>query len=216
MPSLHFCIAFGPLTVYLFMIGLLNSRRQPFLTSGARDMAAVGIALSGIFLIGPLQLFMPDMAVDRFGPYIWLLMIAIYALAWTLGVLLMRPRLVVYNTTTDQLRPALAAAVKRLDSEMRRAGQCLIMPQLGVQLTVEPAGPLRCVQLVAAGPDQDAAGWRKMEIELAQSLKDTSTQRNPYAISLMVLSLLIGAFITIQMARDPQQVTHQLQEMLRL
>jgi hypothetical protein len=72
MQTLQLCIALGPLAVYLFLVGLINSRRRPFLTSGARDMAVLGIALSGFFIIGPLQLFVPDTAADRFGPYIWL------------------------------------------------------------------------------------------------------------------------------------------------
>ena len=216
MQTLHLCISLGPLAVYLFLVGLINSRRRPFVTSGARDMAALGIALSGFFIIGPFQLFVPDTAADRFGPYIWLMMITLYVLAWTLGVLLMRPRLVLYNITTDQLRPLLATTVKQLDPEMRRAGQCLIMPQLDIQLTVEPAGPLRCVQLVAAGPSQDAAGWRKLEIALAKSLKASHTPVNWYATILMAFAVGIGAIITVRMASDPQLVSQQLQEMLRL
>ena len=216
MQTLHLCISLGPLAVYLFMVGLINSRRRPFLTSGARDMAALGIALCGFFIIGPLQLFVPDTAADRFGPYIWLMMLTLYVLAWTLGVLLMRPRLVIYNITTDQLRPLLATTVKQLDPEMRRAGQCLIMPQLDIQLTVEPAGPLRCVQLVAAGPSQDAAGWRKLEIALAGSLKASHAPVNWYATILMAFAVGIGAIITVRMASDPQLVSQQLQEMLRL
>jgi len=216
MQTLQLCIALGPLAVYLFLVGLINSRRRPFLTSGARDMAVLGIALSGFFIIGPLQLFVPDTAADRFGPYIWLVMITLYSLAWTLGVLLMRPRLIIYNITTDQLRPILATTVKQLDPEMRRAGQCLIMPQLDIQLTVEPAGPLRCIQLAAAGPTQDAAGWRKLEIALAKSLKQAQAPVNRYAIALMAVAVLIGGIVTFRMAHDPQMVSQQLQEMLRL
>ena len=47
MDPLHFCIAMVPLAVYLLMLGLLNLRRTPFVTSGARDAAAVGIGYLG-------------------------------------------------------------------------------------------------------------------------------------------------------------------------
>ena len=47
MQTLHLCISLGPLAVYLFLVGLINSRRRPFVTSGARDMAArLGVPLA--------------------------------------------------------------------------------------------------------------------------------------------------------------------------
>ena len=50
MDSLHFCIAVVPLSVYLLMMGLLNLRRHPFVTTGARDAATLGIGVVGCLL----------------------------------------------------------------------------------------------------------------------------------------------------------------------
>ena len=86
---------------------------------------------------------MPDGAAAAFGPYIWLIMLAIYILGLTLVVLLMRPRLVIYNMTADQLRPVLSKVASELDDQVRWAGDCLVLPQLGTQLHLEPSAGMR-------------------------------------------------------------------------
>ena len=62
---LHFCIAIAPLSVYLVMLGVLNLQRRSFVTTGARDAAALGIAISGLIVAGPMELFFPESARQR-------------------------------------------------------------------------------------------------------------------------------------------------------
>ena len=88
--ALHVSIALGPLAVYLLLVGIINLSRRPFLTTGARDVAAIGVAISGFIAAGPMELFLPEAAADRFGPYVWLLLLAFYGLCLTLLVLMMR------------------------------------------------------------------------------------------------------------------------------
>ena len=56
MDPLYFCIAIAPLAVYLLMLGIINLRGKPFVTTGARDAAALGIGLVGFVVIGPMEL----------------------------------------------------------------------------------------------------------------------------------------------------------------
>src|SRR5438105_6368858 len=137
MDPLHLCIALGPLATYLLVLGVINLSRRPVLTTGARDAAALATAVSGLVVAGPMELFLVEEAAAAYGGWIWGLMVAAYALAVVLIILMLRPRLVIYNATLDQLRPVLAEAVARLDSEARWAGDSLVMPQLGVQLHIE-------------------------------------------------------------------------------
>ncbi len=208
-------IALGPLSVYLILLGLINLSKRPFMTTGARDMAALGVGISGFIAAGPMELFLPEAAATRFGPYVWLLLLAFYALCLTLAVLLMRPRLVIYNATPEQLRPILAEVVAKLDSEARWAGDSLALPQLGVQLHVEPFGAMRNAQLVAAGPQQSFQGWRLLETALAQVLRTTRGTPNPYGVSLLVMGLLMIGVISFQMISDHATVVQRLDEMLR-
>jgi hypothetical protein len=212
---LHQCIAFGPLVVYLLILGTINLGRRPLVTTGARDTAALGIAISGFIVAGPMELFLVEAWALILGGWIWALLLTFYLLFLMLVVLLMRPRLVIYNVSFEQLRPALADVVTRLDDQSRWAGESLIMPNLEVQLTVEPSAVMKNVQLIAAGPTQNMAGWRRLEDALAGELKQSRGTPNPYGISLITFALCLGGMVLYWMCRDPAGVTQALNDMLR-
>ena len=67
MDPLHFCVAVAPLSVYLLMVGLINLSGWPFVTTGTRDTAALGIGIIGLVIAGPMELFFPG----RSGQPIW-------------------------------------------------------------------------------------------------------------------------------------------------
>ena len=122
-----------------------------------------------------------------YGGWVWGVMLAAYALTCVLIILFLRPRLVIYNITLEQLRPLLADVVARLDGEARWAGESLVMPQLGVQLHLDAVPMLKNVQLVSSGPEQSLPGWRQLETGLAAALRRTRTSPNPYGVSLLTL-----------------------------
>ena len=108
-------IALVPLAAYCVLLGLINARRRPFVTTGGCDLAALGAAMSGLVLVGPIELFRPEAAEPNYGGFVWLFLIVFYWLCVWLAVLVARPRLVVYNIRGEELRPALAEAARRLD-----------------------------------------------------------------------------------------------------
>lgn len=213
--ALHLSIALIPLAVYLLLLGFVNLSTRPFVTTGMRDVAALGMAISGFMVIGPMELFLPEAATNRFGGYVWLLLLAFYALCLTLIVLLMRPRLVIYNVNPDQLRAMLAEVVAELDSDARWAGDALVLPRLGVQLHVELFGALRNVQLVASGHRQSYAGWRRLELALAKVLQQTRGVPNPHGFALLAAGAALIALAAWQSLSDPATVVQALDEMLR-
>ena len=215
MDPLHLCIALGPLAIYFLLLGSINLSRRPFVTSGARDAASLGIAIGGFVVAGPMELFLPEAAAVRMGVWVWPTCIAFYVLCLSLLVLLMRPRIVIYNVSAEQLRPSLADIVLRLDSESRWAGDSLVMPNLGVQLTVESQGMMKNVQLAAAGTEQSFQGWRLLESELTTVLRTAKGTRNPYGMFLIVFGLLMTGSVIFWLNSDPQGVTQALNEMLR-
>lgn len=212
---LHQCIAFGPLVVYLLILGTINLSRRPLVTTGARDTAALGIAISGFVVAGPMELFLPETTAALLGGWIWALLLTFYLLCLLLVVLLMRPRLVIYNATLEQIRPALADVVARLDQQARWAGESLSMPSLGLQLTVESTAAMKNVQLVAAGPAQSIGGWRRFEDELAKELRQLKGSANPYGVFLISFAVCLGSLVLFWMSRDPAGVTQALNDMLR-
>ncbi|MBM4002652.1 MAG: hypothetical protein FJ295_05090 [Planctomycetes bacterium] len=218
----HQIVALGPLAMYLLLLGLINLGRRPFLTTGARDTAALGIGISGLVLAGPMELFMPEQAAANWPGFVWLLLLCFYSLCLTLAVLLMRPRLVVYNIRSEQLRPLLGTVVGQLDKEARWVGDCLVLPQLSVQLQIEQTDFLRTVQLISAGslPEGQTyeayAGWRRLELALRAALRGSSSTRNRHGYLFALTGLALVGLIAAYLTNDPQSVAQGFWQMLRL
>ena len=89
MGPLHLCIALGPLAVYLLLLGLINLSSRPFLTTGARDCAALSVAISGFVVAGPLDHFFPETAAVAMGGYLlpWLLLVVVALVLFALSEL---------------------------------------------------------------------------------------------------------------------------------
>lgn len=209
---LRLAIALVPLAAYGLVLGILNARRRPFLTSGGADLAALGAALTGLVLVGPIELFRPEAASAEFGSYVWLFLLVLYWLCLWLVVLLGRPRLVVYNISGEELRPVLAEAARAIDPQARWAGDSLSLPTLGVQLHVETFDIMRHVSLVASGAKQDLTGWRQLSGQLYQRLQSLRVASNPRALGIVLLAI---AFLSVSMAQllnHPQMVAQAMQE----
>ena len=109
----------------------------------------------------------------------------------------------------------LANLVSDLDREARWAGECLVLPKLGVQLHIEASPAMRVVQLVAAGPQQSYEGWRRLERALMPALRQTPGTRHRLGYTLVGCGVAMVAFMAFLMVRDPETVAQSLREMLR-
>ena len=210
MVPFHFCLALGPVAIYLLLLGAVNLSRRSLLVSGARDAAALALAVSGMVIIGPMELFFPFESAVKLGDYVWILLLALYVMCVILWLLLLRPRLVIYNISVDKLRPILADVVGQFDSDARWAGDGLAIPKLGIQLYMDNFAPLRSVSLISAGGNQNHAGWRRLETTLRAALVREEVARNPRGISLIVAGLLCIAGIVVSIAHDPEAVARSL------
>ncbi|MEW4451672.1 hypothetical protein AB1L30_03205 [Bremerella sp. JC817] len=187
-------IAICPLAAYLALIGFINLRRGPFITSGGRDTLALAIGLSGLAMIGPLALMMPSWSASYYGAYAWPMMLFLYFLMVTFFNLIRRPRIVVYNTTIKNMRPLLREVADGLDPTARWAGETLFLPSLQLHLIMEEDYGTRNVLIKSVGPRQDLGGWRQLELSLVQAARQHARQTiNPYGIFLLV----VGAFMLL-------------------
>lgn len=205
-------IALVPVAAYVLLLGLVNARRRPFLTSGGSDLTALGVALSGLMFVGPLELFRPEAATREFGNYIWVVLLLFYWLWLLLVVLLSRPRLVVYNISMEELHPVLAETAGRLDPDARWAGNHLTLPSLGVQLHLDSLDIMRNVSLVSSGSRQNIDGWRRLARELRRSLGSVRVKSNPRAIGLLVISLALLVLSVTHMLSHPVELTQAMNE----
>ena len=216
MDPLRQWLALGPVAVYFIVLGGLNLSRRPLIVSGVRDAATLAVAIFGLVAVGPLELFVPNAAVIQYGGYVWALLTGFYVMVATMTLLLMRPRLVVYNIKGDQLRPLLADVARRLDSRARWAGDALALPGLGVQLHINPFPWMRNVSLVAGGGSQNHAGWRRLEQELSEELTVMSLSRNPRGNTLITAGVLIFLWLIVSVWNNPAAVGQSLIDLLRL
>jgi len=205
-------IALVPLAAYLLLLALVNLRRRPFLTSGGSDLSALGVALSGLAFVGPLDLFRPEAATAEFGNFIWPIMLAFYWLWVLLVVLVARPRLVVYNVSAEELHPVLAEAASRLDPDSRWAGNSLALPNLGVQLHLESFDLMRNVSLSSSGSRQNLDGWRELARELATTLKPVRVKPNPRGVGFLLVALLLLAGSLTSLVNHPQELAYAVEE----
>lgn len=215
MDPLHFCIAIVPLSVYLLMLGVLNLRRRPFVTTGARDVAALGVGIVGFMIAGPMELFFPESAASQFGAWVWLMLLVFYGLCVSLIVLLMRSRIVIYNVSMEKLRPALTMVAMEMDRKSRWVGDSLIIPSVGVHLNAEPVGWLRNVQLTAVGHNQSQEGWMALEIELGKALEKIPVGSNLIGVPFISISVLLAIITAMWMLNDQASVASSFENMWR-
>src|SRR5262249_40417150 len=138
----------------------------------------------------------------------------LYSLGLALVILVSRPRLVVYNISVEELRPLLAATIEVLDPQHRWAGTCLSLPNLSVQLHLESNALMRNVSLVANGDQQRPAGWRQLEMQLAQQLALARVRPNVWGPGLSLAALSIVAVIAWVAPLDRHLDIAALREML--
>jgi hypothetical protein len=205
-------VALVPLGAYLLLLALVNLRRRPFVTSGGNDLAALGVALSGLVFVGPLELFRPEAATAEFGNYIWPILLGFYWLCVLLVVLVARPRLVVYNVSIDELRSVLAETSSRIDAASRWAGNSLSLPTLGVQLHLESFDLMRNVSLVASGSRQNLDGWRRLARELVTALRPVRVKPNPRGAGFLLVALALLAGSLTSLVTHPQELAYAVEE----
>lgn len=214
MDPLRFSIALVPLSAYLLLLGAVNLRRRPLLTTGANDLATLGFALTGLVFIGPIELFRPEAATIQLGAYVWPLLLGLYWLCVSLAAMIVRPSLVVYNVSLEELRPAVAEAVAQVDPTARWAGDNLLLPRLGVQLHLDAFPAMRHITLSSSGGVQDLVGWYRFKKALGRSLTSLSVQPNPRSVTFLIGAVLCFAWPVLWLWAAPEQVAQSFAELV--
>lgn len=209
----RFAIAVIPLAAYLAVVGWANCRRRPLVVSGASDIAALGLGLVGLVFVGPIELFRPELATNQFLNYIWLVLLMFYLLWVVLAAMISRPRLVVYNLTPEELRPLLSEAAGTVDSSLRWAGDCLVLPKLGVQLYIDGFALMRNTSLVSSGPRQNLEGWHRLAKQLRGGLRHVQVGPHPPAIALLVAAAVMLVGCELRLAAGEDQIAEALSEL---
>jgi hypothetical protein len=168
-----------PLGLYLLGVGGLHLRRRPSTLSGSFDFALLAAGVAGLVLVGPLALLAPLAGGIPSVAGVPVLL-AGFLLAVATAVLAMRPRLVIYNITLDQLRPVVAEVVAGLDTSARWAGETAALPSRGIQVHLDGRGSMRSVSVVAVGARTSPEGWTEFSRRLRQAVGRLRVRSSPW------------------------------------
>jgi hypothetical protein len=157
-------------------------------------------------------LFRPEAATNEFGNFIWPILLVFYWLWVLLVVLVVRPRLVVYNVSVEELHPVIAEAASRLDPDSRWAGNSLALPNLGVYLHLESFDLMRNVSLASSGSRQNLDGWRELSRALAAALKPVRVKPNPRGVGFLLLAGLLMGGSLMSLVNHPQELAYAVQQ----
>lgn len=173
-----------PLAVYLMAIGAAHALRRPVAVSGAWDGLLLGVGVSGLVLVGPVALLAPAVGGSGWNAVLLLLLAGLFA---ALGMLVSRPRLVIYNITVDQLRPLVAAVVAGLDPSARWAGATAALPARRFEVRIDGHGATRSVTLVSAGDRPGGEGWSEFCLRLRRRLRGLRVRSSGWAPAFFTL-----------------------------
>ncbi len=211
--AVAFAIAAVPAAIYLMMLGRFRLSRQPLVTTGWRDAAALGIAIMGLVAIGPMQLFFPTYAAARFAGWVWGMLLGLYLLSVLLVVLGCRPRLIVYGIDEDEFVRAIHTAAQRVDVQANWQGQILTLPSVGLQLIAESTGSSGVQTVVSVTSLTSAAPWLQLERELVTECHQIRAAHRGWAGVSMVVGggglLLIAVCLILA---DPAHAFVELRE----
>lgn len=215
MDPLRLSVALLPLAMYLLVIARLNLGRAPVIVSGARDTAALGCGLAGLAIVGPVELFMPEAAAREFGPWIWGLLVGMYALLVTLAMTGQRPRLVIYNAPREVVRAAVERVAAELDPTARWAGDTVELPAAQLEMRLEYFSPLQNASLVMQGELYRTESWRTLRLGLEREFARVVGLPNPRGGIILSAGLLLLGLVVWQLISRPQAMALAIPDLLR-
>lgn len=185
-------IAFVPLGLYGLGLGAVHLRRRPLAIAGGWDWALLASAVAGLVAVGPLALLQPATGNT---PWSGIMLLVLFLLFVAMGVLVSRPRLVIYNITVDQARPAVAEVASRLDPAARWAGSTVALPARRLEVRLDGHGPMRAVSIVAGGEKPNTEGWGQFCGGLRTAVRGLPVRPSPWAAVFLGLGglMLLGA-----------------------
>ncbi|MEZ6091395.1 MAG: hypothetical protein R3C05_25925 [Pirellulaceae bacterium] len=209
-------LSLGPLSVYLIVIGLMQSGRKPVVTTGAQDTAALGIGVSGFLMIGPLVLFFPTMAYGVLGWIVWAMLTAFYLLTLLLIILTMRPRMVIYGLDAGQVRAPMLRAAQSIDPDAKMEGEQIWFPSVGCSIRLDMINAGDVPQIVPQIQQISPRFWRRLLEAMRREVSTFENRNRSRGLGIVFVGTLMMILIASNMVSHPQEVVAGFRHWLRL
>lgn len=184
MNSIQVICCFVPLAVYLGFILWVNSRKRPFMLNGVQDFAFLAFGIIGFVIVGPVSFTLPIIAIERYGIFVWPMLVALYLLFVPLISWSMRQHLVIYNIKPEELGTVFSDIFSNEKLKAEKIGNSVMFPGLGIQFYVEFGRFSRTVSLVATSRNQSPNSWKILEQLVQESLEKVKVSPNPACFAI--------------------------------
>lgn len=186
-------LALVPLIGYLTVMGLIRVSGSTLITTGARDIAALGLAISGLVAVGPIELFFPMAAATAFGALVWIVLATFYALCVALLAMTSKPKLVAYGRTPEEVYEPLLRAAKQIDPETVGDDKQLHLrlPNAKVHLHCSGQPGLDFAHVTSLEQNVPIAFWSRLLSRLRTEVASTpkTSPRSGYAMLMFGIGL---------------------------
>ena len=216
IPPFVLLLALLPLIGYLGLIGSIRLFGRTLITTGARDIFALGIAISGFFAVGPTELFFPTTAASVFGPYVWIALATFYLLCLTLVAITSRAKLVIYGRSASQMYKPLLRAAEKLDSATvgDETQLQVTLPTLGIHLRLDGQPMSDHASVVAFEANLTSAFWSQLQGLLRSQVVVQPVARNTRGLLMFASAILLAAFLIWQSIGREELVVQGFREWL--
>ena len=192
-------LAFLPLIGYLLLLGSARVLGRVIVTTGGRDIAALGIAISGFVAAGPAELFFPNAAATVFGPWVWVALITFYALLVSLVALTSPPRLVIYGRTPEELIDPLLFAARQIDPKAEILdGLKVRLPDTAVHFRLEGYHNADHAQVIAFESNVPVRIWEKLFAHFREESEKLPPPKRRHGYVMLMFAVLLSTVLLHQ------------------
>jgi phage tail protein X len=209
-------VALTPILVYLSFFGMIRVSGRCFATTGARDIAALALAMIGLMAVGPAQLFFPRNAAVFFGPTVWLALALLFGLVVLLITMVVQPTLVVYGRTSTEVYDAVLKAALEIDAEAKGEPQNLqiYLPGIGVRLRCDGIDGHDFTRVLSFEPAFSRSLWDRLLGGIRKHLPSKPVNRRPQGWSQLLFCVISLVLLVAYAANSPAQVEEEFRRWL--
>ncbi len=198
-------IAFAPLIAYLLAFAIIRIGGFVWVTTGTRDVTAVLVAISGLIVIGPMELFFPNATAALLGGWVWIPLLLLYFLLACLVVINCRSKIVVYGRTLEEVYPAMIRAARAMDcGAVENEEQLQVhMPALTAHLRLDLARGNDCSSVMAFEQALPLAFWHRFAKHLRDELRPTPPPYPRRGWAMLIVAVMTAFFLIRYVAAQP-------------
>lgn len=193
-------LALFPLVAYWGTLGAIRVSGHALVTTAGRDTAALAVAVSGLFAIGPAELFFPANSAAFLGPWVWVPLAVLYSLCVSLYILVRPQRLVVYGRSSEELYEALVRAAQQIDSGASGDPETLLvrLPAVGAHLRLVGPRGRDPVEVASFEWNLPPKFWSALLAALREEVRQIPASTPRPGMAMLSVAVALGGYLLWQ------------------